>query len=175
MIRWGVIGCGEATEKKSGPAFAQVEGSTIEAVMSRNAERARSYAERHGIKKWYTNVMDIIDGWQLDMPLVYDWECLAEDYRTMGVDARLLTDCTKAFCDTVKDAGYDPMIYYNPDQSYKQMYMDELGQYGLWLAKYAPYPDFPHPIHMWQYTNQGSVPGIQGNVDINLYFPLTEA
>ena len=52
MIRWGVIGCGAATEKKSGPAFAQVEGSTIEAVMSRNAERARSYAERHGIKKW---------------------------------------------------------------------------------------------------------------------------
>ena len=61
MIRWGVIGCGEATEKKSGPAFERVEGSTIEAVMSRNAERARSYAERHGIKKWYTNVMDIID------------------------------------------------------------------------------------------------------------------
>ena len=116
-------------------------------------------------------VMDIIDGWQLDMPLVYDWECLAEDYRTMGVDARLLTDCTKAFCDTVKDAGYDPMIYYNPDQSCKQMYMDELEQYGLWLAKYTPYPDFPYPIHMWQYTNQGSVPGIQGNVDINLYFP----
>ena len=61
MIRWGVIGCGEATEKKSGPAFQQIEGSKIEAVMSRSAERAQSYAERHGIKKWYTNVMDIID------------------------------------------------------------------------------------------------------------------
>lgn len=116
-------------------------------------------------------VMDIIAGWELDMPLVYDWECLAEDYRTMGVDARLLTDCTKAFCDTVENAGYTPMIYYNPDQSYKQMYMDELTQYGLWLAMYAPQPDFPYPIDMWQYTNQGSVPGIQGNVDINLYFP----
>ena len=61
MIRWGVIGCGEATEKKSGPAFQQIRGSKIEAVMSRNADRARSYAERHGISKWYTNVMDIID------------------------------------------------------------------------------------------------------------------
>lgn len=120
-------------------------------------------------------VMDIIAGWELDMPLVYDWECLAEDYRTMGVDARLLTDCTKAFCDTVENAGYTPMIYYNPDQSYKQMYIDELTQYGLWLAMYAPQPDFPYPIHMWQYTNQGSVPGIRGNVDINLYFPHPEA
>ena len=44
MIRWGVIGCGEATEKKSGPAFQQIKGSKIEAVMSRSAERARSYA-----------------------------------------------------------------------------------------------------------------------------------
>jgi hypothetical protein len=51
MIRWGVIGCGEATEKKSGPAFSNIEGSKIEAVMSRNADRARSYAERHGIKR----------------------------------------------------------------------------------------------------------------------------
>ena len=55
MIRWGVIGCGEATEKKSGPAFQQIRGSKIEAVMSRNADRARSYAERPGIIIWYTN------------------------------------------------------------------------------------------------------------------------
>ena len=46
-IAWGFIGCGEVTEKKSGPAFNLVQGSHIEAVMSRNAERARSYAERH--------------------------------------------------------------------------------------------------------------------------------
>ena len=61
MVRWGVIGCGEATGQKSGPALSNIAGSKIEAVMSRNADRARSYAERHGIKKWYTNVMDIID------------------------------------------------------------------------------------------------------------------
>ena len=61
MIRWGFIGCGEVTEKKSGPAFAKVEGSCIEAVMSRNAEKARSYAERNGVKKWYTDPTHIID------------------------------------------------------------------------------------------------------------------
>ena len=61
MIHWGFIGCGEVTEKKSGPAFAKVEGSCIEAVMSRNAEKARSYAERNGVKKWYTDPTHIID------------------------------------------------------------------------------------------------------------------
>ena len=58
-------------------------------------------------------LLDITRDWQLDMPLVFDWECLAEDYRTMGVDARALTDYTIAFCDAVKAAGRTPMIYYN--------------------------------------------------------------
>ena len=60
-IEWGFIGCGEVTEKKSGPAFSEVEGSSVEAVMSRSAEKARSYAKRHGIPKWYTDPQELID------------------------------------------------------------------------------------------------------------------
>lgn len=120
-------------------------------------------------------VMDIIAQWELDMPLVYDWECLAADYRTMGVDARLLTDCTKAFCDTVKLAGYEPMVYFNPNQSYKEMYLEELTDYGFWLAMYSDEMDYPYKVDMWQYTNEGTVPGITGKVDINLFFPYEEA
>lgn len=61
IIKWGFIGCGEVTEKKSGPAFNNVEGSTIVAVMSRSEEKARSYAVRHGIKKWYTDAISLIE------------------------------------------------------------------------------------------------------------------
>jgi len=61
ILQWGFIGCGEVTEKKSGPAFSEVEGSTVVAVMSRKEERARGYAERHGIPKWYTDVQELID------------------------------------------------------------------------------------------------------------------
>lgn len=61
QIKWGFIGCGEVTEKKSGPAFGIVPGSCVEAVMSRNKERARSYAERHHIGKWYTDAQELID------------------------------------------------------------------------------------------------------------------
>lgn len=60
-ISWGFIGCGEVTEKKSGPAFNEVEGSHIEAVMSRSKEKAQSYATRHHIKKWYADPQQIID------------------------------------------------------------------------------------------------------------------
>lgn len=61
QIRWGFIGCGEVTEKKSGPAFNEVEGSIVEAVMSRNEKKAHSYAERHHIRKWYTDPLELIE------------------------------------------------------------------------------------------------------------------
>lgn len=66
ILKWGFIGCGEVTEKKSGPAFSEVEGSMVEAVMSRNAQKARSYAERHGVKKWYTDAQELIDDPQVN-------------------------------------------------------------------------------------------------------------
>ena len=50
-IKWGFIGCGEVTEKKSGPAFNEVAGSKVVAVISRSEDKARSYAERHHIRK----------------------------------------------------------------------------------------------------------------------------
>ncbi len=65
-IQWGFIGCGEATEKKSGPAFEQVQNSTVVAVMSRDAEKAQSYAQRHGIKKWYTDAQELVDDPQVN-------------------------------------------------------------------------------------------------------------
>lgn len=61
MIKWGFIGCGDVTEKKSGPAFNKVEGSKVVAVMSRNAEKAKSYAERHHISRWYTDPQELVD------------------------------------------------------------------------------------------------------------------
>ncbi len=61
VIKWGFIGCGEVTEKKSGPAFSLIPGSQVTAVMSRNREKARSYAERHHIPNWYTDAQALVD------------------------------------------------------------------------------------------------------------------
>ncbi len=51
-IRWGIIGCGDVTEAKSGPAFRKVEGSRLVAVMRRDAAKAADYAARHGVLRW---------------------------------------------------------------------------------------------------------------------------
>lgn len=66
VIRWGFVGCGEATELKSGPAFEAVEGSEVVAVMSRNRDKAKSYAERHNIRRWYTDAQELIDDPEVD-------------------------------------------------------------------------------------------------------------
>ncbi len=114
--------------------------------------------------------LELIRGLELDMPVVYDWEYVDETCRTANLDARTLTDCTKAFCRTIEDAGYEAMIYFNKDQSHKQMFLDELTAYPFWLASYTTQLDYPYKIDMWQYTDTGSVPGIEGNVDMNLLF-----
>lgn len=60
-IRWGFIGCGEVTEKKSGPAFSDVVGSRVVAAMSRHEANVKAYAERHHITRWYTDALALID------------------------------------------------------------------------------------------------------------------
>ena len=65
-ICWGIIGCGSVTEVKSGPAFQQIEGSSIVAVMRRDAKKAADYAQRHGIAKWYSDAKDLINDPEID-------------------------------------------------------------------------------------------------------------
>lgn len=60
-VRWGIIGCGDVTEVKSGPAFQKVENSELVAVMRRNGEKAADYAKRHNVPKWYDDADKLIN------------------------------------------------------------------------------------------------------------------
>lgn len=60
-ISWGFIGCGDVSEQKSGPAFNKVAGSHVEAVFSRSVKKARTYANAHNIKKWYTDAQLLVN------------------------------------------------------------------------------------------------------------------
>ena len=119
-------------------------------------------------------MLNLIKDWNIEMPVVYDWDFISAESRTGNMDPRTLTDCTKAFCDIVADAGYQPMVYFNMNHSYENIYIRELTDYPFWLARYDTVLNYPYKIDMWQYTETGSVPGISTNVDINLYFPWKE-
>ncbi len=60
MINWGIIGCGDVCEVKSGPAFYKIEGSALVAVMRRDAEKAADFAKRHGVKRFYTSKEELL-------------------------------------------------------------------------------------------------------------------
>jgi predicted dehydrogenase len=60
-INWGIIGCGDVTEVKSGPAFNKVNNSALIAVMRRDADKAKDYALRHHVPKWYTDASQLIN------------------------------------------------------------------------------------------------------------------
>ncbi len=66
IIKWGIIGCGDVTEIKSGPAYKLTSGFELVAVMRRDSEKAKDYAYRHQIKKYYTNADDLINDAEID-------------------------------------------------------------------------------------------------------------
>jgi predicted dehydrogenase len=59
-VRWGIIGCGDVTEVKSGPAFGKADNSELVAVMRRDSVKAADYAKRHNVAKWYSNAAELI-------------------------------------------------------------------------------------------------------------------
>lgn len=66
IIRWGIIGCGDVTEVKSGPGFQLAANSSLVAVMRRNGELAKDYAERHNVPKWYDKAEDLVNDSEVD-------------------------------------------------------------------------------------------------------------
>lgn len=115
-------------------------------------------------------VLERIADYNITMPVVYDWEYISEEARTAKMDRETLTDCYIAFCEKIEAAGYTPMPYFNTYQSRSLMHLYELERWPFWLALYSSRMTFPYRIEMWQYTDSGRVPGIAGNVDLNLYF-----
>lgn len=113
-------------------------------------------------------VLKHMTDYELDLPLVYDWEWGGNGSRTTNMTKELLTDITEAFCQAISHAGYLPMIYFNESQGLEQLDLQQLGTYPFWLAMYDGGMDFPHTVDYWQYTPSGTVDGIEGNVDLNI-------
>ena len=120
--------------------------------------------------------LTLLDGAPLTYPVVFDWEIVTTDHaRTDDVSVETLGACTRAFCEKVKAAGYTPMVYQNKRTSYMKLDLRQTANYDFWLAEYAEKPSYYYEYRIWQYCSDGSVPGIEGDVDMNLCFvPYTK-
>lgn len=116
-------------------------------------------------------VLEAIRSYPIRYPVVFDWEYItAGEARTEGMDGQGITQCASAFCELVSVAGYTPMVYFNQDMGYLVYDLKALDTSLFWLAEYDSKPDFYYDFELWQYTHTGTVPGIEGNVDLNLVF-----
>ncbi|MCD8335398.1 MAG: lysozyme [Clostridiales bacterium] len=121
-------------------------------------------------------VLEQLEGLDITFPVAYDWEIIdAEDSgeggaRTDDVDEETSAACAEAFCAAVTQAGYRAALYVNNQTGYFS-YDDALLQsYFLWYAGYEQsYPDYYYAVDLWQYTESGTVDGITGSVDLNIY------
>lgn len=113
-------------------------------------------------------VIRMLAGAKLDLPVVFDWE---EDERTAGLDDSILNDCAVAFCETVKKAGYEPCVYFSRLMGYYRYDLERLDGYKLWFSlPELGWPSFYYNVDMWQYSFNGTVPGIDVPTDMNIVF-----
>ena len=86
-IRWGIIGCGDVTEVKSGPAFQQASHSELVAVMRRTGALARDYAQRHGVPRWYDKADDLINDPEVDAVYIATPPASHKEYTLLSAQA----------------------------------------------------------------------------------------
>ncbi len=116
-------------------------------------------------------VLEQLQGHSLELPVVFDPERIRDDAaRTDNVTGEQFTKNTVLFCEKMKEAGYQPMIYSNMVWEAFEYDMEALADYPIWYADYEPVPQTPYYFSFWQYSEKGSVDGIEGNVDLNVQF-----
>ncbi len=87
-IKWGIIGCGDVTEVKSGPAFNKVKNSELVAVMRRDGAKAKDYALRHNVAKWYTDADKLINDSDVNAIYIATPPSSHEEYAVAAFTAR---------------------------------------------------------------------------------------
>lgn len=116
-------------------------------------------------------VLDAIEPYNVKYPVVLDVEKVDNKKARAGeLTKEERTQYCIAFCETIKKAGYTPMIYGNIKTFMLMLDMEQLEEYEKWYAFYDDNVYFPYAFKIWQYTDSGKVNGIKGDVDLNISF-----
>lgn len=131
------------------------------------------YSESNTIDKAIENaefVIENLKGDKLDFPVCFDWECWAY-FNDLEINLYRLNEMYDAFSDKLKDAGYDTMLY--ASENYLNNTWLDLKDYTIWAAKYSTKkPSISRDYILWQNSDKGRVDGIEGNVDLDVYYKI---
>lgn len=158
LLKWGFIGCGEVCEKKSGPAFAMVPGSEVVAVMSRTKERAKSYASRHGVARWYTDAQELINDPEVNAVYVATPPASHATYAIMAMRAG-----KPVYVEKPLESNYEDCARVNR--------VSEQTGVPCFVAYYRRY--LPYFLRVKEIVEQGTIGRVQ-NVQIRFAWPPRE-
>ncbi len=116
-------------------------------------------------------IVNAIKKYKITYPVIIDTEFYSSvDARANYMSVKQRTDILKAFCETVKKAGYTPMIYAGTNWSMLSFDRSQLEGYDFWYAAYSQNIDYPYHYEILQYAEDAVVPGINEKVDVNICF-----
>ena len=110
--------------------------------------------------------------YELELPVFYDVE---DEHNTFPgnitiLDDQVVTDMVKHFCDTLNENGYYAGFYCNLKFAKNEIKMEQLTKYPFWVARWSDNNACKYPYTVWQYSATGSVPGVEGDCDMDLCF-----
>ncbi len=130
---------------------------TSQATTEKEAEEEAKYVLRN------------IGDYEITWPVAFDTqESVVEDARANGISREARTACAKTFMDAIAAEGYKAALYTNTRWSVFKLDMSQLKDYAFWYAYYGDVPTYPYHYDMWQYTNAGTVDGIEGNATLSI-------
>lgn len=169
MIRVGYRGYGDATivedecfqKNIAGAKDAGLKVGVYFFSQATTPEEAIEEAEYVTKKIW---------GRGVTLPVAFDMEPFMGNERFINHDIKSKTEMADAFLRVINKFGYEPILYGNPTWLTNDVDISKLTEYPVWLAHYTFSTEWPYKFRMWQFTSNGRVDGINGNVDINLIF-----
>jgi len=115
--------------------------------------------------------LDLIKDFNIEYPVALDSEMIDDASartNTADISDELRSEMIIAFCERIKEEGYYPVIYASENWMRRDMNMEMLNVYDFWAAQYLEENDFLYDFTIWQYTDKGSVPGIDTQVDMDI-------
>ena len=169
MIRVGYRGYGDATiveddcfqKNIAGAKDAGLKVGVYFFSQATTPEEAIEEAEYVTKKIW---------GRGVTLPVAFDMEPFMGNERFINHDIKSKTEMADAFLKVISKFGYEPILYGNPTWLTNDVDISKLTEYPVWLAHYTFSTEWPYAFRMWQFTSQGRVSGINGDVDLNLIF-----
>ncbi|MBR5337043.1 MAG: hypothetical protein IK152_03580 [Lachnospiraceae bacterium] len=115
--------------------------------------------------------LSMVEGYKISYPIFIDVESGSGNARANGLSKEARTAIVKAFCKTITNSGYKAGIYANKNWLTNKINTSELTSYSIWLAQYSSAPTYTATRYdLWQYSSQGSIKGVSGNVDLDLSY-----